>query len=145
MPDRDYDVVLYGASGFTGRQTVRYFAENAPPSKVRWAIAGRNREKLEAVKRQVGGVAKDVDILVADSRDQTAVDAIVSRTRVMPVCGSRHTAPTLRARRPGSEISLIAITTGRLPTGHGLFRSADSIRRLQIWVPTSSYATCRGN
>jgi short subunit dehydrogenase-like uncharacterized protein len=83
MPDRDYDVVLYGASGFTGRQTVRYFAENAPPGKVRWAIAGRNREKLEAVKRQVGGVAKDVDILVADSRDQTAVDAIVSRTRVM--------------------------------------------------------------
>src|SRR4030095_15281578 len=83
MPDRDYDVVLYGASGFTGRQTVRYFAENAPPGKVRWAIAGRNRGKLEAVKRQVGGIAKDVDILVADSRDQTAVDAIVSRTRVM--------------------------------------------------------------
>ena len=51
--------------------------------QVRWAIAGRNREKLEAVKRQVGGVAKDVDILVADSGNQTAVDAVVSRTRVM--------------------------------------------------------------
>ncbi|MGE0131485.1 MAG: trans-acting enoyl reductase family protein [Blastocatellales bacterium] len=83
MANRDYDVVLYGASGFTGKQTVRYFAEKAPPGDLRWAIAGRNREKLEAVKMQVGGAAKDVDVLVADSRDQTAVDAIVSRTRVM--------------------------------------------------------------
>ncbi len=83
MPDRDYDVVLYGASGFTGKQTVRYFAEKAQPREARWAIAGRNREKLEAVKTQVGGEAKDVDVLVADSRDQTAVDAVVSRTRVL--------------------------------------------------------------
>ena len=83
MPDRDYDVVLYGASGFTGRQTVRYFAEKTPPGELRWAIAGRNREKLEVVKTQVGGAANDVDLLVADSGDQTAVDAVVSRTRVM--------------------------------------------------------------
>jgi short subunit dehydrogenase-like uncharacterized protein len=83
MADRDYDVVLYGASGFTGKQTVRYFVEKTLPGELRWAIAGRNREKLEAVKSQVSGAAKDVDVLVADSRDQTTVDAIVSRTRVM--------------------------------------------------------------
>ncbi len=83
MPNRDYDVVLYGASGFTGKQTVRYFAEKLRPGEVRWAIAGRNRKKLESVKTEVGGAAKDVDVLVADSRDQTAVDAVVSRTRVM--------------------------------------------------------------
>src|SRR5262245_50503416 len=82
MPDRDYDVVLYGATGFTGKQTVKYFAENAPADKVRWAIAGRNREKLEAVKAQIR-VAEKADALVADSRDQAAIDAIVARTRVM--------------------------------------------------------------
>src|SRR5262245_7198923 len=83
MADREYDVVLYGASGFTGKQTVEYFAKHVQSGEVRWAIAGRNREKLEAVKGEIGGTAKDVDVLVADSRDQTAVDAIVSRTRVI--------------------------------------------------------------
>ncbi|MGH9842176.1 MAG: saccharopine dehydrogenase family protein [Blastocatellia bacterium] len=81
MANRDYDVVLYGASGFTGKQTVQYFARHAPPGKLRWAIAGRNREKLESAKAQAG--AAGVDVLVADSQDQSAVDAIASRTRVM--------------------------------------------------------------
>jgi len=83
MPNRDYDVVLYGASGFTGRQTAQYFAEKAQPGEARWAIAGRNREKLEAVKTRIGAAARDADVLVADSRDQTAIDDIVSRTRVI--------------------------------------------------------------
>lgn len=80
MVDRLYDVVLYGASGFTGKQTVQYFAQALVQSEVRWAIAGRNREKLESVKAQVGA---NVDVLVADSQDQTAIDGIVSRTRVL--------------------------------------------------------------
>jgi short subunit dehydrogenase-like uncharacterized protein len=76
---REYDVVLYGASGFTGKQTVQYFARQAPAT-LRWAMAGRNRAKLEDVKARLGVRA---DVLVADSQDQGAVDAIVSRTRVM--------------------------------------------------------------
>lgn len=82
MPERDYDVVLYGASGFTGKQTVDYFAKHAPPG-LRWAVAGRNREKLEAVKNEIGGAAKAAHLLVADGDDQSAIDAIVSRTRVL--------------------------------------------------------------
>jgi len=82
MSERDYDVVLYGASGFTGKQTAEYFARHAP-QEVRWAVAGRNREKLDAAKNEVGGAAKDAHLLVADGRDQAAVDAIVSRTRVL--------------------------------------------------------------
>lgn len=81
MTNRDYDVVLYGASGFTGKQTVEYFAKHAP--NLRWAIAGRNRAKLEAVKTEVGGAANKADVLVADSQDQTAIDAMVARTRVL--------------------------------------------------------------
>ncbi len=80
MSDRAYDIVLYGASGFVGKQTVQYFARHASGEQVHWAIAGRNRQKLEAVRSQVG-VA--VDVLVADSQDQQAVDNIVSQTRVL--------------------------------------------------------------
>lgn len=83
MQSRDFDVVLYGASGFTGKQTVEYFARNLKPGELRWAIAGRNRQKLEAARADIGGAAKEVEILVADSSDQAAVDAMVSRTRVM--------------------------------------------------------------
>jgi short subunit dehydrogenase-like uncharacterized protein len=83
MPEREYDVVLYGASGFTGKQTVQYFAKHVNPDQVRWAIAGRNRQKLEAVKAQIGPTAANVEVLEADSQDQAAVDAMVSRTRVV--------------------------------------------------------------
>ena len=79
MPERQYDVVLYGAGGFTGRQTVEYFARHAPP-QVRWAIAGRHRDKLEAAAHAAGA---RVDILLADSGDQASVDAVVSRARVV--------------------------------------------------------------
>ncbi|MBK9317322.1 MAG: saccharopine dehydrogenase NADP-binding domain-containing protein [Acidobacteria bacterium] len=83
MQDRDYDVVLYGATGFTGRQTVEYFAQHTVPGEVRWAIAGRNREKLDSLKQQIGERVKEIDILVAESSDQSAIDAIVARTRVL--------------------------------------------------------------
>jgi len=81
MQKRDYDVVLYGASGFTGKQTVEYFARHAP-NGLRWAIAGRNRRKLEALKSEISG-ASGSDVLIAESHDQNAVDAIVSRTGVL--------------------------------------------------------------
>ncbi|MBW4443653.1 MAG: saccharopine dehydrogenase NADP-binding domain-containing protein [Plectolyngbya sp. WJT66-NPBG17] len=80
MSDRPYDVILYGASGFVGKQTVRYFANHVSSEQVRWAIAGRNRQKLEAVRDEVGA---SVDVLTADSQDQQAIDAIVSQTRVL--------------------------------------------------------------
>ena len=80
MSERPYDVVLYGASGFVGKQTVKYFADHAASKLVRWAIAGRNSQKLEAVRDEVGVT---VDVLVADSQDQQEIDAIVSQTRVL--------------------------------------------------------------
>src|ERR1044071_1212828 len=83
MPDRQYDVVLYGASGFTGRQTVQYFARDTRSSEVRWAIAGRNRQTLEAVLQQAGENARSADILLGGAQEQQAVDAIVSKPRVL--------------------------------------------------------------
>lgn len=79
MSDRSYDVVLYGASGFVGKQTVHYFANHVSDS-VRWAIAGRNRQRLEAVRDEIG---VSVDVLVADSQDQQAIDEIAAQTQVI--------------------------------------------------------------
>ena len=46
-PDRDLDLVLFGATGFTGRLTAEYLARHAP-NGLRWALAGRNPAKLES-------------------------------------------------------------------------------------------------
>jgi short subunit dehydrogenase-like uncharacterized protein len=82
VTEREYDVVLYGATGFTGRQTVAYLAAHADASRVRWAIAGRSRERLERVRADVGAPGP-ADVIVADAADQRAVDAMAARTRVL--------------------------------------------------------------
>jgi short subunit dehydrogenase-like uncharacterized protein len=79
---RDYDVVLYGAGGFTGRQTVAYFTAHAPAG-LRWAIAGPRRHTLEAARAAAGARLADADLIVAPSQDQSAVDAIVARSRIV--------------------------------------------------------------
>ena len=79
---RKYDVVLYGATGFVGRQTVAYFANlsstRAAGGKVlRWALAGRSAEKLHAIKAACGPGAKSAGIVVADAQDTEALAAMV--------------------------------------------------------------------
>jgi short subunit dehydrogenase-like uncharacterized protein len=88
MPTREraFDVVLFGATGFTGRLVAEYMAEHAERAGVRWAIAGRNREKLEAVKadlQQRSPKLAELPIRVADSLDVAALDALVPDTRVI--------------------------------------------------------------
>lgn len=62
---REYDVVLLGATGFTGGLTAEYLARHAPAG-LRWALAGRNQAKLEAVRERIG---VDVPLVIADSAD----------------------------------------------------------------------------
>jgi short subunit dehydrogenase-like uncharacterized protein len=80
MTHRPYDIVLYGATGFVGQQTAQYFSQKTRGGELRWAIAGRNRQKLESVGANLG---IEIDILVADSQDQEAIDAIVAQTRII--------------------------------------------------------------
>ncbi len=74
-----YDLVVWGATGFTGKLVAEYLARHASPG-IAWAIAGRNRAKLEEVK-----AALDVDcgVEVGESLHRESLDAIVSRTRVV--------------------------------------------------------------
>ena len=82
-PDRDLDLVLFGATGFTGGLTADYLAAHAPAG-LRWAIAGRNADKLEAVRQRLDDQgATDVEVLVADSTDAAALADIARRARVV--------------------------------------------------------------
>lgn len=77
---RTHDVVLYGATGFVGRQTARYFAEHAPKG-LRWAIAGRARDKLERLAARLGDAKPGV--IVADAADAAALDTLAAQARVV--------------------------------------------------------------
>ena len=76
---REFDIVLFGATGFTGALTAEYLAANGPAG-LRWALAGRSIDKLEKVRAQVGA---DVDLIVADSGDPASLAALASRTKVV--------------------------------------------------------------
>jgi short subunit dehydrogenase-like uncharacterized protein len=79
---RDYDVLLYGAGGFTGRQTVAYFTAHGPAS-LRWAIAGPRQHTLDAARRAAGAPLSDRDVFVAPSQNQAAVDRAIERSRIV--------------------------------------------------------------
>ena len=83
--DRDFDIVLFGATGFTGRLTAEYLARHAPDG-LRWALAGRNRDKLEEVRHHlatISGSAADLELLHADVTDPTSLVQVAERARVV--------------------------------------------------------------
>ena len=82
---REFDVVLFGATGFTGRLTAEYLAAHAP-NGCRWAVAGRSREKLVAVRERLAEInpsCADLELLVADVTDRDSLRAVASRARVV--------------------------------------------------------------
>lgn len=81
MPTRAYDVVLYGATGFTGKQVARYLAERNPEPGLRWAIAARSASKLAAVAEELG--IPDVPRLIADSHDPESLRQLAATTHVV--------------------------------------------------------------
>ncbi|HEY6729526.1 MAG TPA: saccharopine dehydrogenase NADP-binding domain-containing protein [Solirubrobacterales bacterium] len=82
---RQYDLVLFGATGFTGGLTAEYLAEQAPEG-LRWALVGRNRSKLEAVAARLAErapAAPAPELLVADAADREALRGVAEATRVV--------------------------------------------------------------
>jgi short subunit dehydrogenase-like uncharacterized protein len=84
---REFDVILWGATGFVGRLTAEDLAARYTGSDVKWAIGGRNREKLEALRNDLvafGGTSMaELPIVVADAREPDALMEIVKRTKVV--------------------------------------------------------------
>ncbi|TNM36441.1 saccharopine dehydrogenase [Nocardioides albidus] len=82
---RPYDVVLFGATGFTGGLTADYLAEHAPAG-LRWALAGRSESRLEAVRDRLARAnptLADLPLLTADADDAEALAELVATTRVV--------------------------------------------------------------
>lgn len=82
---RQYDLVLFGATGFTGGLTARYLATHAPET-LRWALVGRNPTKLEAVRQRLAAVAPEApvpDLLEADAADGAALARVAGSTRIV--------------------------------------------------------------
>jgi short subunit dehydrogenase-like uncharacterized protein len=83
--ERQYDLALFGATGFTGGLTAEYLAANGPEG-MRWALVGRNRAKLEAVAERLaalGGSAPAPELLEADAADRASLDRVAEATRVV--------------------------------------------------------------
>ena len=76
--EKDIDIIVYGATGFTGKLCVEYLASEERSTK--WAIAGRNQEKL---KKVADDLCPDIEILIADSEDEDALDQLTQRTKVV--------------------------------------------------------------
>jgi hypothetical protein len=95
MATRPYDLVIWGGSGFTGRLAAEYLARKYTPGgasspkaadggeSVRWAIAGRDRRKLEEVRAEIERkhphVAGKIDVLVGSVDDASSMRAVTSR------------------------------------------------------------------
>ncbi|MEM7114220.1 MAG: saccharopine dehydrogenase NADP-binding domain-containing protein [Chloroflexota bacterium] len=80
--DREFDIIVWGASGFTGRLVAEYlFNRYGSNETVKWAMAGRNEAKLERVRT---AVADDtIPLVVADSHDEASLNAMAQRTKVI--------------------------------------------------------------
>ena len=81
MPSPKFDIVVYGATGFTGQLVAEYLAEHYRGDKaLKWAMAGRSLEKLASVRDAIGA-PKDIPLIVADAADPASLKSMVDQTR----------------------------------------------------------------
>jgi short subunit dehydrogenase-like uncharacterized protein len=120
---REYDVVLFGATGFVGRLTAEYLAR-ATPEGASVALAARSRDKLERLRSELGGPVAEWDLLEADSSDRASLDAIAGAATVV----ATTVGPYLKYGLPLVEACAAAGTHYTDLTGETLFmrRSIDA-------------------
>lgn len=85
MSERSYDFVLFGATGYTGGLTADYLARHAPRG-ARWALAGRNRDKLDAVRAglaRINPACAALELLVVDARDSAGLARVAAQSKVV--------------------------------------------------------------
>ncbi|MDI9335257.1 MAG: saccharopine dehydrogenase NADP-binding domain-containing protein [Cytophagales bacterium] len=80
-PTKEFDIVIHGATGFTGRLVVEYLLTRKNTG-LRWAMGGRSLGKLAAVRDEVGAPA-DTPLVVTDSADAASLGALMARTRLV--------------------------------------------------------------
>jgi short subunit dehydrogenase-like uncharacterized protein len=83
--ERELDLVLFGATGFTGRLSAEYLARNAP-SGLRWGLAGRSPDKLEGLREHLTTIDDslgELPLLRADVEDDVSLKDVANRARVV--------------------------------------------------------------
>ena len=78
---REFDIIIWGASGFTGRLVAEYLFKNYDSKDLKWAIAGRNKEKLVTIRDAF--LDTNVQIIIADSFDEMSLNKMAKRTKVI--------------------------------------------------------------
>ena len=78
---RDYDIIIWGASGFTGRLVAEYLFNNYNSKDLKWAIAGRDESKLLSIQKEF--LDNSIPIVIADSFDETSLSEMAKRTKVV--------------------------------------------------------------
>ena len=78
---REFDIVLYGATGFVGKLTAEYLARSGGDARI--ALAGRSPDKLLAVRESLGESAQSWPILTADASSPSSLNDMAARTRVV--------------------------------------------------------------
>ncbi|MEM6514099.1 MAG: saccharopine dehydrogenase NADP-binding domain-containing protein [Pseudomonadota bacterium] len=81
---KEFDIIVYGATGYTGRLVAEYLSDHYGQSDdaPTWAMAGRSQEKLESVREEIGAPA-DTPLVVANADDAGELEAMCQRTRVV--------------------------------------------------------------
>jgi len=80
---KPFDLVVHGATGFTGRLVVEYLLQRYPAGGgLRWAMGGRSAEKLAAVRDELGAPA-DTPLIVTDTSDPASLQALMDSTRLV--------------------------------------------------------------
>ena len=80
---KPFDLVVHGATGFTGRLVVEYLLQRYPAgSGLRWAMGGRNADKLAAVRDELGAPA-DTPLVVTDTTNPASLQALMNATRLV--------------------------------------------------------------
>ena len=81
MSEREFDVIVFGASGYTGKLVVEYMGkEYGKDESIRWAIAGRNKDKLSSVKKDLD-LDESVSIIEVDSINKDSLDSMTSSAK----------------------------------------------------------------
>ncbi|MBR1167004.1 saccharopine dehydrogenase family protein [Bradyrhizobium liaoningense] len=81
MSSAKFDIVVYGATGFTGQLVAEYLAAHYKDDKaLKWAMAGRSLDKLKSVRDTIGAPA-DTPLIVADASDAASLKAMVAQTK----------------------------------------------------------------
>lgn len=81
---RELDIVVWGATGFTGRLVAEYLVERyGAQADFRWALGGRDRGKLEAVRAQLGAAAAELPLIIGDNGDEQFLAELAARTAVV--------------------------------------------------------------